>query len=99
MFCSIWTATRPNTNVPFWNHTSEIRDYINENYVDTGLRIDVEVEFSQDELTRVTKEYWIDQAAFDTFRNDPFIINNLRDPALAHNAANGIVRSVDYTNV
>ena len=82
-------SIRANTNVPFKDYSDEIKAYIEENYVVTGMRISVEKIISEDATTRTYTTVWVDQAAHETFLNDPIMLNYITELE-AYNTANDI---------
>jgi hypothetical protein len=81
---------RSDINVPFWNWPDEVKEYIEEVYVVTGLRENIEKIISEDGFVRTYTGTWKNEVAFSTFCKDPVIIACIIDRN-KYNEANDIL--------
>jgi hypothetical protein len=99
MFLVTRQQVRPNTSVEFFGQdnsaiTPETLAYIRDNYVTTGKQINTERSVSGDGLTLAVNAIWQSEEAFNEFRNDQFVIDNLINVSNAYCEANGIVSTL-----
>ena len=97
MYEIIGTQTRPNTQVPFLTKDSgvipaEVYEYVRENYLVTNKILSQSTTISEDQLTLTSTRFWSNEAAFDEFMADTYIIENLVNPGNAYLDQNGILR-------
>ena len=82
------TETRPNETVPFWGYFSASNSYTQEQ-VNSHFQMAI-TERHPDSLTRVRITAWLDEEAYNVFKNDSGIAAALLEMR-AYNEANGII--------
>jgi hypothetical protein len=92
------TFTRPNTSVNFVGPehqllTGDFKTYFFQNYIQTSKMVHEERTVSEDGLTLTLARIWQDQATWDDFKSDQFVIDNLITPRDSYFAENGITQS------
>ena len=87
------TFVRPSSAVPFYTVTEEWRTYSIATYGNTGDRVSINFEWTNDKLTFRLVTVWKDRATFDRYQNDPVTIQKYLNPRQAYNQENGIVSS------
>ena len=95
MFLVTRQQVRPNTSVEFFGQTNpgvtpETLAYLRENYGVNGKQINSDRSISEDGLTLTMPVIWQDEAAFEEFRNDQFVIDNLINVCDAYCNEHGI---------
>lgn len=88
---SIRTLTRPNTTVKFYESSAEWKTYLKETYQNTGLQTSVQVSHSNGGTVATVTAIWKDQAAFNSYMNDPKVQQLFFNPRDEYSSANGIV--------
>jgi hypothetical protein len=78
-----YTATRPNTDTPWFTWPANISQYTKTHYVDTGKIMERTITISDDQLTMTVVVIWQD-GAFEEWSADPIT----REGRLAQNIYN-----------
>lgn len=93
MFKIIKKQTRSNLETSWWNPTfvsSEVSNYISENY--SSNIVETNVEISDDGLTLSRSTTWANRESYEAFINDEYVINNLITPSQEYMNENNITR-------
>lgn len=99
MFLVTRQQTRPNTSVEFFGPdnpviTEETKTYVRENYVITGKQLNSERSVTEDGLTLTMQTIYQSEEAFEEYKNDQFLIENLISKSAAYCEANGIQQTL-----
>jgi len=99
MFLVTRTQVRPNTSVEFFGQdnsaiTPEAIAHMRENYITTGKQINSDRIVSEDGLTLTVATIWQSEEAFNDYRNDQFVVDNLINVSNAYCQANGIASTL-----
>jgi hypothetical protein len=99
MFLVTRQQIRPNTSVEFFgqdqaNMTPEAMAHIRETYVITGKQVNVERSVSEDGLTLTIQTIYQSEEAFEEYKNDQVVIDNLFTVSSAYCTANGIQQTL-----
>lgn len=94
-FKTVRTSTRPDTSIPFFKNTDEVRSYIKSTYDNTGKRLSMEITLSEDGLTETRTQVWASHAAYQEFKADPNIPNEAGPYTIEH----GITYTVTFADV
>lgn len=88
------TDVRPDVTVAWYYPPAEFRQYVIENWLNTGKILNVPVEeFSQDGLTRNLITTFCDDQALAEYGQDP-VRRREHLPMIAYNTSNGIIRTM-----
>lgn len=95
MFLVTRTQVRPNTSIDFFGSDNPAIPpgtliHIRDTYVVTGKQVNVERSVSEDGLTLIMKALWSSEEAFNEYKNDQIVTNNLINISTAYCEANGI---------
>ncbi len=97
-------ATRPNTNIPFYDFTEEVLTHLEQKYTNTGLLHSLSQPMSADGLSRTTKFVWYVTSPQEAINiqailaGDPFMETFL-DTIDTYHAENGIQKSTLFYEV
>ncbi len=104
-FLVTWVvATRPNTNIPFYDFTEEVLTHLEQKYTNTGLLHSLSQPMSADGLSRTTKFVWYVTSPQEAINiqailaGDPFMETFL-DTIDTYHAENGIQKSTLFYEV
>lgn len=96
MFVAENKQTRPNTTVQFWRGESSplippsYFTAFSDNYVNTGKFLNVDSKVSADGLELTTTTYWSNEAAFNEWRNDPYVVETYFSAITTYTTTNNI---------
>ena len=93
---TIKTTTRNATNIPFFVYNEQIHNYVSETYAITGKRISKNITLSEDGLQQIVTSVWVDEAAYNEFKNDQRVFKIGTEAAL-HNVEHNITTT--WTNL
>jgi len=68
------TSIRSDTSIPFWEFPTDIQEYINTTYKNTGEFQDRVITISEDECIQTINSTWISKSAWVPFRDDPILV-------------------------
>ena len=95
---TIKTTTRNVTDIPFFVYNEQINNYVNETYAITGKRISNNITLSEDKLKQIVTSVWIDEASYNEFKNDQWVLKNSA-AVDAHNAEHDITTTWENSEV
>jgi len=93
---TIKTTTRNVTDIPFFVYNEQINNYVNETYAITGKRISNNITLSEDGLQQIVTSVWVNEAAYDEFKNDRWV-SMTGTAVVAYNAEHNITET--WTNL
>ena len=73
MFKVKYTSIRPDNNLEFFRYDSDMYDYIEEQYVQTGDLISLQIKLSKDKSTEVCEMMFDSKQVFQEYNKDPII--------------------------
>jgi len=99
MFLVTRQQVRPNTSVAFFGQeqagmSPEAMAHIREAYIVTGKQVNVERSISEDGLTLTVQTIYQSEEAFDEYKNDQVVIDNLITVSSAYCTANDIQQTL-----
>jgi len=89
---------RPDVSVEFFppesqaQETAQYTDYLNTNYIATGLLVSRDIATTDDGLTRTITDVWATQEVYDQYLANP-VVENRRVMRSYYNRSNGITET------
>ena len=83
------TVTRNSTTTPFYLYKADSLAYIVEKYDTTNKRIKFTVHETSDSLQRISVTEWVDESAYNEFKNDE-TLNAMVADGIAYNTIHNI---------
>jgi hypothetical protein len=100
MFELVKKQIRPSKDIQFFSSadspdiTNETRNYLVQNFRNTGKIISSETSWSEDELTMTTRSFWKDRESLLEYLCDPIIADGITIHNTAYNKKHNITSTV-----